>query len=414
MKAHVCAIGALAMLLGASVDAALPPTLDGSWYSPLQSGHGLTIERIDADSALLLWHVFDPAGKPLTLYIEADVTGNTMSGEAYAPQGMRFGSFAAGDLRMPRWGRVTLTFTDCRNARLDYDADDSAYGRGGMAITRLLPVSDSACDLGRPSDLSGLVGSKVDGMMDERSPSPSELHRPLTGFVDLDGKVRVVQVNPGGSPLTGGPAPYLRDEFAVVLGTPASSSGDPRQNFRVLANDWYCIHQQRRCPPLDAEGDAFTVDFTLRTDRFASTAVGVVAEANVLGIERPLLFRITDDRNDAPRSFRGQQVTFRQSDGSQSPPAQWRTLTLTSDSAGNLCLAEQNAPCLFKGRITREQGELFEFTLQPVDRAGPPYVGQARYALEFQEIFWGLYDLVLIGSNGRSGMAIVSDTHARH
>ena len=412
MKSHACAIGALGLLLGASVDAALPANLDGSWYSPLQSGHGLTIERIDADSALLFWHVFDPAGKPLTLYIEASVSGRTMSGEAYAPQGMRFGSFAPRDLQMPHWGRVSVTFDDCRNARLDYDAHDAAYGRGGMAITRLLPAPEAGCDLDRPTDLSGLVGSKVDGMMEERGPSPSELHRPLTGFVDLDGKVRAVQANPGGSRLTGGPAPYLRDEFLVVFGTPASSPGALRQNFRVLANDWLCIHQQRHCRPLDATGDTFAVDFTPRTDRFARTAVGVVAEANTLGIERPLFFRIIDEQHEAPLSFRGQQVTFRQSDGSLSPPAEWQTLTLTSDAAGNLCLAPQNAPCIFTGRITRERGELFEFTLQPVGRAGPPYVGQARYALEFKELFWSLYDLVLIGSNGQSGMAIVSDTHA--
>ena len=326
---------------------------------------------------------------------------------------MRFGTFLPSDLQLPRWGRVSLTFSDCRNARLDYEAHDPAYGRGGMAITRLLPVRDAGCDLDRPSDLSGLIGSEVDGMMDELGPEPNNLHRPLTGFVDLDGKVRAVQTNPGGPPLTGGPAPYMSDDFLVALGTPVTSSDAPRQAFRVLANDWYCILQKRHCQPTDAEGDAFAVDFTLRTDQFSRSAVGAVTADNPRGVNRPLFLKVTDDRDDASRTFRGQRVTFRQRDGSLNPPSQWQTLTLTADPLGNLCLAPQGGRCLFQGRITREQGGLFEFELQQVGSSAPPYVGQARYALAFQEIFWALYDLVLIGSNGRSGMAIVSDTHYR-
>ncbi len=88
MTKPLCGLAALAAWLAGSAQAGLPLGFEGSWHNPPQSGHGLTIERIDAERALMCWHVSDPEGRPLTLYIEAALEGDRLVGTALAPRGI--------------------------------------------------------------------------------------------------------------------------------------------------------------------------------------------------------------------------------------------------------------------------------------------------------------------------------------
>lgn len=146
-----CFAVSLAILLATPLAAlaALPPGISGAWYNPAQSGHGLSIEILSDTNALVFWYTFDDAGKPLTLYIEGRIEGDSITGPALAPDGPHFGEFNPADLRAPRWGEVTLDFSSCDSATLSWNADGEAggvaYGAGALPLKRLSRISESGC-----------------------------------------------------------------------------------------------------------------------------------------------------------------------------------------------------------------------------------------------------------------------------
>jgi hypothetical protein len=138
---------ALAVIGCTAVHAKLPGGISGTWYNPEQSGHGLSVNLVDPGLAVVIWHTFDPAGNPLTLYIQGPVHGRTISGIAYAPRGMQFGSFDPAALQLPVWGEVIIEFADCLGAVLRWSASDPAYGSGTIPIERLTYIDGVDCDL---------------------------------------------------------------------------------------------------------------------------------------------------------------------------------------------------------------------------------------------------------------------------
>lgn len=189
---------ALAPLLGAgAADAVLPGGVSGPWYNPEQSGHGITVEVIAPDRALVFWHVFDRAGKPLTLYIEGEIHGRRIEGIAYAPRGMRFGDFDPANLQLPRWGEVDLEFDNCQQAKLAWRSDDEAFGSGELPLNKLADLQQDDCQLPERNAIpAGLYNGRVSG------PRPST----MSAMVDGEGRLwalenyidpRAGEANPG-------------------------------------------------------------------------------------------------------------------------------------------------------------------------------------------------------------------------
>lgn len=104
-----------------SATAGLPGSMSGTWYNPAQSGHGLSLDVLAADRAVAIWHVFDADGQPVTLYIDGHLDGRLLTGPAYAPVGMRFGSFDPAELQLPVWGQVAIDFSSCDQAQLELE-----------------------------------------------------------------------------------------------------------------------------------------------------------------------------------------------------------------------------------------------------------------------------------------------------
>ena len=161
-SSFVALAGAALACTSPLVHAGLPGSISGPWYNPQQSGHGLSITLVTADKAVVIWHVSDHDGKPLTLYIEGDISGRRIDGEAYAPEGMRFGEFDRNDVQLPHWGSVDIEFDDCGHANLSWEADDLSYGSGDMSIRRLGAIEDIQCTLPPRNSLpSGLYEGAV-------------------------------------------------------------------------------------------------------------------------------------------------------------------------------------------------------------------------------------------------------------
>ena len=50
-----------------NAQAALPAGLSGGWFNPQASGHGLSVQILDPERALMFWYVYDHEGKPMPL-----------------------------------------------------------------------------------------------------------------------------------------------------------------------------------------------------------------------------------------------------------------------------------------------------------------------------------------------------------
>jgi len=184
---------ALALLsIGQSAQAQLPAGINGAWYNPAQSGHGLSVEMHSATRAIVFWMVYDPEGNPVHLYIDGQVGPRAIAGQAYLSRGMRFGSFDRSEHATAHWGEIALQFEDCSRAELHYDANGPAgvgYGEGSLPLRRLVGISGQACSF--DLQMVGLFGGKVSNAAGESAQ--------VVGLFSDDGDV-MLSVDSGGYP----------------------------------------------------------------------------------------------------------------------------------------------------------------------------------------------------------------------
>jgi len=166
----------------APAQGALPGGISGHWYNSEQSGHGITLTLVDPSFAVMVWHVFDTEGNPMTLYIEGDVSGRRVDGTAYAPGGMRFGLFDPDEYEAPVWGEVTLEFDSCASAELSWDAEDPAFGSGSMPFERLAYTHGIDCSLPPPNELPA-------GLYTGRTESDEGIDQDFEAMIDLEGRL---------------------------------------------------------------------------------------------------------------------------------------------------------------------------------------------------------------------------------
>jgi hypothetical protein len=222
--------------LAGDAQAALPGGISGAWYNPAQSGHGLSVELIARDRAVLFWYVYDPQGNPIFLYIEGAVTGRRIDGVAYAPKGMRFGTFDPAAVTRPVWGNVSLDFSDCSHATLNWNAVGAEYGTGRMPLQRLTGVVDLPCALPPASTLAtGLYEGTVETTNGIRSTA--------WGIVDGEGVLwGIERWNQFNSLIDPGmiPGPYFVGAYpSVFRATPTqAAAGAVDARMRTMTMSW--------------------------------------------------------------------------------------------------------------------------------------------------------------------------------
>lgn len=395
------------LALGAAISpasAALPHALDGSWYNPAQSGHGLTLERIDHDSALLFWHVFDPHGNPLTLYVETRVEGDRLVGEALAPGGMRFDR-PDGTLQLPFWGTIAIRFSDCTHATLSYDSPLAGYGRGEMPLVRLLPPKDADCSLGDPAGLASMPGYAATASLYGRySTGVDALDEYDEARVYYDQAVGWV-TSDGGLAFASGSDVYGTDpdEF-VILGRPLpSAGGEARLAMTVRSVGWLdAVQEPGPTPAAPARRD----DFPLLMRTFPGKANGTLFPRRIApGAPEGRVG--VDHASHFARDLRPGGYPF-------------GSFELEVSHSLALCVRRRNAagpttpegpygPCVFTGQATLRPAD-FEFVLEG---PGGTYrgVGLAQYCDVPLPVCTD--DLWLVGDNGRTGLRIQSITSFR-
>lgn len=228
MKSMRTTLGCLSFILPALGLAQLPPGISGTWYNPQQSGHGLSVEILDEDRALAFWYVYDPHGNPVHLYLDGRVEGDRIEATAYAPRGMRFGSFHNPDLEMPVWGEVALHFNSCDRGVLQWDSDLSEYGSGSSEIQRLTRISGLDCEWSASNEAPAALFTGI-----EQS-STFGPHPHAYAAVDETGELWAL------TPLPGQPDAVPGRSFVGLPGsiTRARVTEDGSLSFKRYYSDW--------------------------------------------------------------------------------------------------------------------------------------------------------------------------------
>lgn len=393
---HPCSRFALLLALAAAASApahaTLPPGISGTWYNPAQSGHGFSLEILDAERALGFWYVYDVDGNPVHLYLDGVIDGRSIVADAWLSRGMRFGSFDPQQHALTRWGEVTLAFDDCDTAQLSWNASGeggAGYGTGAMPLQRLTRIASLPCAL---VDESGsLPAGLYQGGWDR--PSGGEVERPLLfqAAVDREGRLWAAATWAAGPSFlrSFAPAPSL-------IGTPAQRVGSQAQ---TLVETRYARALSGTGTPLssvvapllfafDVAGNA-TASTSSQADPFLLTHMHFSRAAAATD---PLRREDFDASDLAGRRFGAETV------GQFVRPV----VHVRFGVDGSICI-DTFVTCQLSGRLGAfEQGlAMFAFELQDVEQPSLVYSGKGWLRADTGE-------LVLVGAADTIGLGFVA------
>ncbi len=382
MKPLLASLTCLALSLPAVALAQLPPGISGAWYNPQQSGHGLSVEILDDNRALAFWYVYDPQGNPVHLYLDGRIEGHRIEATAYAPSGMRFGSFRTEQLQMPIWGEVAMDFSSCERGTLRWDSELAEYGSGSSEIRRLTRIAGLDCELDSSAPtqaalLTGIEQSSFFGALPQ-------------AYAALDENRTLWMLTPLSSPADAVPG-------RTFVGTPgwvtqARTALDGSIEFKRYGSDWILGQPNAQLPSrasgqFDADGGSLS--FAFDSGRGHSLSLS----ASPQQVLSPLAPTVLAGRWQVP--MRGQFL----------------------EAVGELEISTDGALCLRVGLATIEPECRLQGRLQPV-AANPAFIefelSDRQFAAQpaFRGRGWvqrgdSVERLVLVGDNGPIGFGLI-------
>ena len=141
--------------------------MSGSWYNPMQSGHGLSVEVLSPGRSIFYWYVYNPDGTPTFLIADGENNGDTIFATLYHHTGMRWGVFDPDDNDRQIWGEATLEFVNCGFAIFTYEAthgdQDIPFGEGRIELSKLANIDHLPCAENRIVGIyQGVIESDTD------------------------------------------------------------------------------------------------------------------------------------------------------------------------------------------------------------------------------------------------------------
>ncbi len=122
--------------------------MTGSWYDPNRSGHGWMFEVLPNNGFFASWYVFSPSGGPTWIVAQGTYSGSTATLTAYQRNGTGAlfpPNYNPAATQPVNWGNVTISFTDCGHATVNYASTVSGYGSGSVSLTRLTQPLGLTC-----------------------------------------------------------------------------------------------------------------------------------------------------------------------------------------------------------------------------------------------------------------------------
>ena len=153
------------------------PSWSGSWFNPEQSGHGINVEILDEERAVIYWYTYDLEGNPLWLTAlgsnsQVDLVpwgplgpgpqGIRVEATAYYHEGMLYGKFDPATNNRQEWGTIVLVFPydSCNTAQMEWYPVMEGFSQGSTHLSRLTSLYELDCvhgpySSGRLYDTSG-------------------------------------------------------------------------------------------------------------------------------------------------------------------------------------------------------------------------------------------------------------------
>lgn len=121
--------------------------ISGSWYDPMRSGEGFTLELLDDNRLLAAWYTYDALGNQIWLAGTGTVDSTGLATvDAIITDGAKFGAqFNPDDVNRTPWGTLIFRFTDCDHGSVSYQPTVPGYTAGTLQIERLTGLAGQAC-----------------------------------------------------------------------------------------------------------------------------------------------------------------------------------------------------------------------------------------------------------------------------
>lgn len=123
---------------------AIGPAHSGSWYQPLQDGHGFSLEfgeQLNGDPlAVAYWYTYDDAGNPIFLVGTGVPEANRVTIDFVSPVGMVYGVFDPASVAREAGGSGVFEFADRDNAVFSYTPSDFTADTWGHTAIDDLPL----------------------------------------------------------------------------------------------------------------------------------------------------------------------------------------------------------------------------------------------------------------------------------
>ena len=115
----------------------IDPSFSASWFNEDESGHGIMIHLIDAQTAWLCWFAFDLDGNPAWICAIGTISGDTIEfPEAFTLEGGAFPPNFDPDLIVEVvWGSITVVFTGCNSGLMTWTTSAPGFQSGSMPLT---------------------------------------------------------------------------------------------------------------------------------------------------------------------------------------------------------------------------------------------------------------------------------------
>jgi len=121
--------------------------MSGLYFNAANNGHYVSIQRLYADQALVIWNTFDQHGVPAWLYGVGAVNGNTIHVAQVAQNvgGTLHDGGGVSGAKPTLWGSFDVTLSDCYNASLSYISLLPQFGSGSTTLQRLAFLDGVNC-----------------------------------------------------------------------------------------------------------------------------------------------------------------------------------------------------------------------------------------------------------------------------